>query len=262
MVPTSGNPLAAVFVAAALTFPGFGARIEGLRDAALSWHIPPPVATMRGLRLVMDAGRKAPLGAKIGREAMRTNPRLNAVDALLLGADAVAAARANDLPAPFLAATLLQESAFDPWAVSSAGAIGIAQFTVPTAADYGVDPWEPHEAIRGAAQLLGAYVAYYRGRDDDPYALALAAYNAGPGAVAAYHGVRRTPKRATTSSTCATAGRASSAVSHSGEVATQEGLHAAPGVGDLARRDRRDPRGRTSGRLRDRLRARTARAAR
>ena len=152
-----------MFVAAVLTLPGHGVRIEGLRDAALSWHIPPPVATMRGLRLVMDAGRKAPLGAKIGREAMRANPRLDAVDALLLAADVRAAARANDLPPPFLAATLLQESAFDPW--------------------------DPHDAIRGAAQLLTAYVAHYRGRDEDPYALALAAYDAGPGAVERYHGV-------------------------------------------------------------------------
>jgi hypothetical protein len=178
-----------VFVAAALALPGPAVRIEGLRDAALSWHIPPAVTVIRGLRLVMDAGRKAPPGAKIGREAMRTNPHLGAVDALLLGADAILAARANDLPPPFLAATLLQESAFDPSAVSPAGAIGIAQFTVPTADEYGVDPWEPHEAIRGAARLLAGYVARYRGRDEDPYALALAAYDAGPGAVAAYRGV-------------------------------------------------------------------------
>ncbi|HEX3469134.1 MAG TPA: lytic transglycosylase domain-containing protein [Candidatus Elarobacter sp.] len=178
-----------MIVAVALTLPGAPVRIEGLRDAALSWHIPPPVTVMRGLRLVMDAGRTASAGAKIGREAMRTNPRLNAVDALLLGADVIGAARANDLPPPFLAATLLQESAFDPGAISPAGAVGIAQFTAPTAAEYGVDPWEPHDAIRGAARLLSAYVASYRGRDDDPYALALAAYDAGPGAVARYHGV-------------------------------------------------------------------------
>ncbi len=188
MVPISGNPLAAVFVAA-LTLSGSGVRIEGVRDAALSWHIPPAVSVMRGLRLVMDAGRKAPAGAKIAREAMRTNPRLDAVDALLLGADVLAAARANDLHPPFLAATLLQESAFDPSAMSPAGAIGIAQFTVPTAEEYGVDPWEPRDAIRGAARLLSAYVARYRGRAEDPYALALAAYDAGPAAVTAYHGV-------------------------------------------------------------------------
>jgi soluble lytic murein transglycosylase-like protein len=127
---------------------------------------------------------------KVAREVMRTNPRIGAVDALLLGTDTIEAARARGLPPQFLAATLLQESAFDPSAVSSAGAVGIAQFTVPTAVEYGVDPWEPRSAIAGAARLLAAYVDDYRGRtDEDPYALALAAYNAGPGTVAAYHGV-------------------------------------------------------------------------
>ncbi|HEY0615106.1 MAG TPA: transglycosylase SLT domain-containing protein [Candidatus Elarobacter sp.] len=127
---------------------------------------------------------------KIAREAMRTNPRLGAVDALLLGTEVVEAARAHDLAPPFLAATLLQESAFDPAAVSAAGAVGIGQFTVPTAGEYGVDPWEPGSAIRGSARVLSAYLADYAARDDDdPYALALAAYNAGPAAVAHYGGV-------------------------------------------------------------------------
>jgi len=167
-----------------------GARIDGLRDAALSWHIPPPVPITRGLRLCMDSGRTAPLAMRVAREVMRTNPRIGAVDALVLGTETIEAARARGLPPPFLVATLLQESAFDPFAVSPAGAVGIAQFTVPTAIEYGVDPWEPRSAIAGAARLLAVYVDRYRDRtDDDPYALALAAYNAGPGAVAAYHGV-------------------------------------------------------------------------
>ncbi len=175
-------------MAAVLTVSGI--RIDGLRDAALSWHIPPPVGVMRGLRLCMDSGRTAPLAMKVAREVMRTNPRIGAVDALLLATDTIEAAHARGLPPQFLAATLLQESAFDPFAVSSAGAVGIAQFTVPTAIEYGVDPWEPRSAIAGAARLLAAYVDDYRARtDDDPYALALAAYNAGPGTVAAYHGV-------------------------------------------------------------------------
>ncbi len=175
-------------MAAVLTVSGI--RIDGLRDAALSWHMPPPVGVMRGLRLCMDSGRTAPLAMKVAREVMRTNPRIGAVDALLLATDTIEAAHARGLPPQFLAATLLQESAFDPFAVSSAGAVGIAQFTVPTAIEYGVDPWEPPSAIAGAARLLAAYVDDYRARtDDDPYALALAAYNAGPGTVSAYHGV-------------------------------------------------------------------------
>jgi soluble lytic murein transglycosylase-like protein len=144
---------------------------------------------MRGLRLFMDAGKRAPLNVKLAREILRTNPRMGPVDALLLATDVVDAATDHGLPPGFLGATLLQESAFDPNAMSSAGAVGIAQFTLPTAAGMGVEPWEPHSAIDGAARLLGAYVGAYRDRDDDPYALALAAYNAGPGAVSAYGGV-------------------------------------------------------------------------
>ncbi len=138
----------------------------------------------------MDAGRRSPPAIKVAREAMRANPRIDAIDALLLATQAVGDARATGLPPAFLAATLLQESAFDPGAVSSAGAVGIAQFTVPTADEYGVDPWEPRSAIAGASRVLAAYVAAYRARgDEDPYALALAAYDAGPAAVARYGGV-------------------------------------------------------------------------
>jgi soluble lytic murein transglycosylase-like protein len=145
---------------------------------------------MRGLRLLMDAGKKARTAVKVAREVLRTNPRMGQIDALVLGTHVVRAARERGLPPPFLAATLLQESAFDPGAVSSAGAVGIGQFTVPTAAEYGVDPWEPGSAIDGAARVLAAYLDDYRARDDDdPYALALAAYNAGPAAVTHYGGV-------------------------------------------------------------------------
>lgn len=137
----------------------------------------------------MDAGSKAPQAAKVAREVLRTNPRMAQVDALLLGAHAIDVAHDRGLPAPFLVATLLQESAFDPEAISPAGAIGIAQFTVPTARAYGVEPWQPDSAIDGAGRVLAQYRDAYRASSDDPYALALAAYDAGPAAVSAYHGV-------------------------------------------------------------------------
>ena len=137
----------------------------------------------------MDAGPQAPLNVKVAREALRANPRLGQVDALLLATDTIDAARARGLPPAFLAATLLQESAFDPQAMSAAGAVGIAQFTIPTARTVEVEPWEPQSAIAGAADLLARYVDIYRDRYDDPYAVALAAYNAGPLAVERYGGV-------------------------------------------------------------------------
>ena len=81
-----------------------------------------------------------------------------------------------------------QESGFDPNAVSPAGAQGIAQIIPSTAASWNVDPYNPVDSLRVAAQHMAGYYTQY-GYD---YAKALAAYNAGPGAVdnAVYcHGV-------------------------------------------------------------------------
>lgn len=82
----------------------------------------------------------------------------------------------------------MQESGFDPAAHSAAGAVGIAQFTIDTADAYGIDPFDWRAAMRGSARLLVRYLGRYRAYAD-PYAVALAAYNAGPGAVARYGGV-------------------------------------------------------------------------
>ncbi|HET6894338.1 MAG TPA: lytic transglycosylase domain-containing protein, partial [Candidatus Baltobacteraceae bacterium] len=58
-----------------------------------------------------------------------------------------------------------------------------------TADGAGVDPFAPFDAMSGAARMLASYVREYGDRYANPYAVALAAYNAGPGAVDAYHGV-------------------------------------------------------------------------
>lgn len=72
-----------------------------------------------------------------------------------------------------------QESGFNPYAVSPAGAEGIAQFEPGTAAGLGINPWDPVQALRGAAQLMAGYNRNYGG----DYAKALAAYNGGTGTV-------------------------------------------------------------------------------
>jgi soluble lytic murein transglycosylase-like protein len=83
--------------------------------------------------------------------------------------------------AALLAAQLLAESNFNPYAVSPAGAQGIAQFMPGTAASYGLkDPFDPDEAIDAQAHLMSDLL-----REFHSIPLALAAYNAGPGAVAA-----------------------------------------------------------------------------
>lgn len=78
---------------------------------------------------------------------------------------------------------IAQESNFDPCAGSPAGAQGIAQIMPSTAKGWGVDPWMPSEALRAAAIAMAKYEKRYGN-----YAVALQAYNAGPGAVARYKG--------------------------------------------------------------------------
>lgn len=76
------------------------------------------------------------------------------------------------------------ESAFNPNAVSSAGAIGLGQLMPSTAKELGVDPNDPLQNLDGAAR----YMKQQLDRFGDP-ALALAAYNAGPSRVAKAQGV-------------------------------------------------------------------------
>jgi cell wall-associated NlpC family hydrolase len=89
------------------------------------------------------------------------------------------------LPAGLLAAVAQQESGGNPSAVSPAGAIGLMQLMPATAAGMGVDPHDPNQSIDAAAKILGASLRRY----DGSVPLSLAAYNAGPGAVAQYGGI-------------------------------------------------------------------------
>lgn len=73
-----------------------------------------------------------------------------------------------------------EESGFNPHALSSAGAEGIAQFMPGTARGLKVNPWNPIASLYAAARLMASYVSAYVG----DYAKALAAYNAGPAMVA------------------------------------------------------------------------------
>ena len=86
---------------------------------------------------------------------------------------------------PILLAAVAQvESGFDPAAVSSAGAGGLMQFMPATADEMGVNRFEPASAVDGAARYLARDLARF-GRLD----LAIAAYNAGPAAVANHGGI-------------------------------------------------------------------------
>jgi soluble lytic murein transglycosylase-like protein len=84
-----------------------------------------------------------------------------------------------------------QESGFDPSATSSAGAQGLTQLMPSTAASLGVaEPLDPAQSIEGGARYLSGLLRQFGGNTAD----ALAAYNAGPGAVEQYGGVPPYPE--------------------------------------------------------------------
>jgi hypothetical protein len=91
------------------------------------------------------------------------------------------AAQRWNVSATLLAAQLYAESGFNPFAVSSAGAQGIAQFMPGTAAAMGLDdPFDAAQAIDAQAHLMRDLLRQFA-----DVSLALAAYNAGPAPVAA-----------------------------------------------------------------------------
>jgi cell wall-associated NlpC family hydrolase len=88
-----------------------------------------------------------------------------------------------------LAAVAKVESGFDSSAVSPAGATGLMQFMPATARGLGVDPADPASSVDGAARYLRQLTDRFGSTD-----LALAAYNAGPGAVARAGGIPPYPE--------------------------------------------------------------------
>jgi soluble lytic murein transglycosylase-like protein len=102
------------------------------------------------------------------------------------GDEITAAARRNGIDPALLAGLVRQESNFNAAAVSPAGARGLTQLMPATAAGLGVaNPSDPVQALEGGARYLRRQLDAFGG----DVTKALAAYNAGPGAVQRYGGV-------------------------------------------------------------------------
>jgi soluble lytic murein transglycosylase-like protein len=120
-----------------------------------------------------------------------------AVDAALLALEPVAPpsgineavrriAAEHALPEQLIHSVIKVESNYNAHAISSKGALGLMQLIPATARRFGVsDAFNPVENIQGGARYLRYLLDLYNG----DYPLALAAYNAGEGAVARYGGV-------------------------------------------------------------------------
>jgi soluble lytic murein transglycosylase-like protein len=118
----------------------------------------------------------------------KINPKMPVWQSRDLAKHLLVNARRWKIDANILVALVSVESAWHTTARSWAGAIGLGQLMPGTAATLHVDPHDPYQNLQGAARYLGGLLDRYKNKPHR-YALAFAAYNAGPRAVARFGGI-------------------------------------------------------------------------
>lgn len=149
--------------------------------------------TLRGLLFGMFAMSlpthvaKPNLNVSTSEGFVSTTEDYRALPATIAYNDAIAeAAELYNLDPNLIRAIIRAESAFNPFAVSRAGAQGLMQLMPAVAEELNVlDPFDPRQNIFGGAR----YLRWLLDRNDGNLDLAVASYNAGPGAVARYNGI-------------------------------------------------------------------------
>ncbi|MCK6518589.1 lytic transglycosylase domain-containing protein [Myxococcota bacterium] len=148
-------------------------------DGTLTFTDSPPARS--GYTVLL---REKPLPAP-SAVSLRSFPALNDYDTVIAGASLQ-----YGVPAPLIKAVALAESGMNPRAISPAGAQGLMQLMPGTARELAVvDPFDPTQAIDGGARYLARQLNEFGSTE-----LALAAYNAGPGAVKRHNGIPPIPE--------------------------------------------------------------------
>ena len=110
----------------------------------------------------------------------------HSLDPLTLNSLVTNASQTDGVPAGLVRAVMMAESAGNPGAISVAGAQGLMQLMPGTSASCGIaNPFDPVENVHCGTSYLHSLLRRYHNN----VALAVAAYNAGPGAVDRYGGV-------------------------------------------------------------------------
>jgi soluble lytic murein transglycosylase-like protein len=167
MVPQVAQPAATAPAAATSTPSTFSTALQSAQGATLASHTVATTPATQTAATTPTAVSELPAGTPYGSEI-------------------TAAAQANGLDPALLAGLIKQESNFNPNAGSGAGARGLTQLMPSTAAGLGVsNVLDPVQSINGGAKYLKQQLDTFGG----DVTKALAAYNAGPGAVQRFGGV-------------------------------------------------------------------------
>jgi soluble lytic murein transglycosylase-like protein len=144
-----------------------------------------PASEIDSIEQLIDPVAASDASAVVSIPGFTANARVRVVSRAEAERLIAAASDAEGLPAPFVLSVAHVESAFVAEARSQKGAIGLMQLMPETADALGVSAAEPTENAQGGARYLRELLVRYRG----DARLALAAYNAGPGAVDRFGGI-------------------------------------------------------------------------